>query len=137
MLCGCSSLSHRPVFNPKTCLQEATANSTGDPVISGPRNEKNVVADMQPAYCNGQMLFMLLNKKEERVVPPEKCLFQVTVEYTGEVISAKVVESDIDATEFLRKIKDMIMDTDFSPWPRHDDDAEFIYPMTFTSWWQD
>ena len=62
--------------------------------------------------------------------------FQKTVEYTGEVKSAKVVQSDIDATDFLRKIKDMIMATDFSPWARHDDDAQFIYPMTFTRWWE-
>jgi len=136
MLSGCGNLNDRPVFNPKTCLQEVPQTVPGVRVISGPRNEKNIVADMQPAYCNGQMLFMLLNKKEERVLPGE-VLFQVTVEYTGEVISAKVVETNIDATEFLRKIKDMIMDTDFSPWPRHDDDAQFIYPMTFTNWWEE
>lgn len=137
MLCGCVSHSDRPVFNPKTCLQEVPQTVPGIRIISGPRTEKNIVAGMQSAYCNGQMLFMLLNKKEGRIIPPGEVLFQVTVEYTGEVISAEVVESSIDATDFLRKIKDMIMATDFSPWARHDDDAQFIYPMTFTSWWEE
>ena len=34
------------------------------------------------------------------------------------------------------KVSDMIMDSDFTPWVRHDDDAEFIYPMAFTRWWE-
>lgn len=135
MLCGCSSHSQSPVFNPKTCLQEIPQTVPGVRIINGPRTEKNIVAGMQPAYCNGQMLFMLLNEKEEQITPPGEVLFQVTVEYTGEVISAEVVESNIDATDFLKKIENMIMDTDFSPWARHDDDAQFIYPMTFTNWW--
>jgi hypothetical protein len=137
MLCGCSSHSDSPVFNPKTCLQEVPQTVPGVRIISGPRTEKNIAAGMQSAYCNGQMLFMLLNEKEEQVIPPGEVLFQVTVEYTGEVISAEVVETSIDRTEFLRKIKDMIMDTDFSPWPRHDDDVQFIYPITFTRWWKE
>ena len=136
MLSGYGNLNDRPVFNPKTCLQEAPQTVPGVRIISGPRTEKNIVAGMQSAYCNGQMLFMLLNEKEGKITPPGEVLFQVTVEYTGEVKSAEVVQSDIDATDFLRKLKDMIMATDFSPWARHDDDAQFIYPMTFTSWWE-
>jgi hypothetical protein len=137
MLCGCGSHSQSPVFNPKTCLQEVPQTVPGVRIIRGPRTLKNIVAGMQSAYCNGQMLFMLLNEKEGKITPPGEVLFQVTVEYTGEVKSAEVVQSDIDATDFLRKIKDMIMATDFSPWARHDDDAQFIYPMTFTRWWQE
>lgn len=133
---GCSSHGEREMFNPKTCLQEVPQTVPGVRIISGPRGEKNVVADMQSAYCNAQMLFMLMNKKGQRVAPGE-VLFQVTVEYTGEVMSVEVVESNIDSADFLRKITDMIRGTDFSPWERHDDDALFIYPMSFTNWWKE
>lgn len=133
---GCGSLGDRAVYNPKTCSQEVPKTVPGVQVISGPRGEQNVVADMQSAYCNAQMLFMLMNKKGQPV-PPGQVIFQVTVEYTGEVVGVKVAQSTIDSAEFLWKITDMIRHTDFSPWVRHDDDAVFVYPMTFTNWWEE
>lgn len=133
---GCGSLSDRAVFNPKTCPQEVPKTVPGVRVISGPRGEQNIIADMQSSYCNAQMLFMLMNKKGPEIAPGQ-VIFQVTVEYTGEAIAVEVVQSTIDSAEYLWKVTDMIRGTDFSPWARHDDDAVFVYPMTFTNWWKE
>lgn len=135
MLCGCSSHSDSPVFNPKTCLQEVPQTVPGVRIISGPRPEKNIIANMQPAYCNGQVLLKLMNESG-KTVSTGTVWYKVTAEYNGEVISAEVIKSEIQSPEFLRNVSDMITDLDFTPWQRHDQDAEFIFPMTFSRWWE-
>ena len=132
---GCTAVDKTPVFTPRTCLSEAPGNPDGIEVLSGPRTRLNLAVDMHPIYCNGQVLLKFMNE-EGMQVAPGTVWFKVSVEYTGEVVSAQVVKSDIDSKEFLRKISDMIADSDFTPWQRHDEDTEFIYPMTFTRWWK-
>lgn len=131
---GCSTLDNTPLFDPKTCLQEKPQQVDGLKIMSGPRSKQSVVADMQFPYCNGQVLYKIANDKGQQVTSG-RAVFKVTVEYTGEVIAAEVVESSGVGKDFLQKISDMIIDTDFSPWQRDDEDAQFFYPMTFTAWW--
>lgn len=131
---GCSGLDNTPAFNPKTCLQENPQEVHGLQIIRGPRSKQSVIVDMQSPYCNGQVLFKMVNTSGHQV-SSGRAVFKVTVEYTGEVIAAEVVESSGMDESFLQKISDIIMDTDFSPWQRDDEDSEFLYPMTFTTWW--
>lgn len=133
-LSACSYIAGPPEFNPKTCLHEEPRRVKGIEILQGPRTEQSVTADMQSAYCNGQVLLKLMNEAGEQV-NPGTIWFKVTAEYTGEVITTEVIKSDIESKVFLRKVSDMIMDSDFTPWQRHDRDTEFIYPMTFDSWW--
>jgi len=133
-LSACSFVSGPPEFNPKTCLDEAPRKESGLHIIQGPRTEQSITADMQTAYCNGQVLLKLLNEQGKQV-HGGTVWFKIIVEYTGEVYSAEVVQSDIQSSEFLHKVSDMILSSDFTPWQRHDQDAEFIYPMTFERWW--
>lgn len=135
MLKGCTPFIAAPEFNPKTCLKEAPSKVDGLQILHGPRTIPSIAADMQTAYCNGQVLLKLMNENGKRV-NTGTVWFKVTCEYTGEVISTEVVKSEIQSPEFLRKVSDMIMDSDFTPWQRHDQDAEFIYPMTFSRWWK-
>lgn len=132
---GCSSLETPPQFDPKTCLEEPPTPVEGMQVIHGPRTPQSVLADMRFVSCNGQVLFKQLNERGEPLVPGE-VVFRVQVEYTGEVIAAEVIESTIVSRKFERRLSDMIMDTDFSPWQRHDEDAVFVYPMRFSRWWE-
>lgn len=49
-----------------------------------------------------------------------RVIFDMKVEYTGEVISVKVIETTLTSSEFLGKVSDFIMDTDFVGWARDD-----------------
>ena len=66
-LSGCSFIAGPPEFNPKTCLDEAPRTVSGLQIISGPRTEQSITADMQTAYCNGQVLLKLLNEQGKQV----------------------------------------------------------------------
>lgn len=131
---GCSTLDNNPSFDPKTCLKDKPQQVDGLKIISGQRSKQSVVVDMQFPYCNGQVLFKVVHDKGQQIAPG-RAVFKVTVEYTGEVIAVEMTESTIVDKAFLQNIADMIMDTDFSPWQRDDEDAQFLYPMTFTAWW--
>lgn len=122
-------------FNPKTCLEQVPDSVDGLEIIQGPRTKQNIAADMHPAFCNGQVLLKLMNDGG-KPVQAGTVWFKVSVEYTGEVSSVEIVKSEIESRDFLKKVSDMIMDSDFTPWQRHDEDAGFIYPMTFTYWWK-
>jgi hypothetical protein len=125
-----------PAFDPKNCLNQVPKSVDGLDIIQGPRTEQNIAADMHVAYCNGQVLLKQMNAAGKEI-NSGTVRFRVTVEYTGEVMSVEVVDSEIDSDEFLKKVSDMIMDSDFTPWHRHDEDTEFIYPMTFNRWWEE
>jgi hypothetical protein len=133
-LTACTTVNKPADFDPRTCLDHPPTHVEGLKILKGSRTGQNIAADMHPVFCNGQVLLKNMN---EAGTPIEAgtVRFQVLVEYTGEVIGAKVIESDIQSDSFLRKITDMIMDSDFAPWTREDEDTEFIYPMTFTRWW--
>ena len=135
LLGGCASITNTPEFNPKTCMKEVPRKAPGLKIIQGSRTEQNIAADMHPAYCNGQVLLKRMND-EGGPVNAGGVWFKVAVEYTGEVMGVDIVKSEIDSREFLKKVSDMILDSDFTPWQRDDDDdSVFIYPMTFTRWW--
>ncbi len=134
MLGGCAASGKTPVFNPKTCLQQASVTADKVEIIKGARTKLNVASDMHPVYCNGQVLLKLMTEKGKSV-NPGTVWFHVSVEYTGEVVSARIANSEIHSKEFLKQVSDMIMDLDFTPWQRQDNDTEFIYPMTFYRWW--
>ena len=69
---------------------------------------------------------------EGDTLKPGSVVFRVVVEYTGEVYAADVHESTIESENFLRKVCDFIMDTDFVYWGGTDDtDTVFLYPVTF------
>lgn len=135
-LSGCATDSKNPAFDPKTCLEQVPESVPDLQILQGPRSEQSIILDMQTSYCNGQVLLKLMHEKGHQM-KPGNVTFKVVVEYTGEVISAKVIESEIRSKEFLGKVSDMIMDSDFAPWQRHDEDTEFIFPMTFNVWWQE
>ena len=124
-----------PRFNPKPCLEEIPKTVDGLEIIQGPRTEQNIAADMHPAYCNAQVVLKLMNE-EGKPLQDGTVWFKVAVEYTGEVSSVEIIKSEINSREFLKRVSDMIMDSDFTPWRRHDEDVVFIYPMTFTYWWK-
>ena len=130
--CSAGSLPHR--FNPKTCLDEAPRCPAALQVVKGPRTPESIALNMHPIYCNGQVLLKLMNEAGE-AVHPGTVTFRVRVEYTGEVYAVSVVASEVQSEEFLRRVSAMILETDFTPWQRHDEDTEFIFPMTFTKWW--
>jgi hypothetical protein len=132
---ACTPLEQPHRFDPRTCLTESPQEVEGLEILHGQRTAASIAADMQDAYCNGQVLLKLMNENNEPV-SDGTVWFKVVVEYTGEVISVITVKSDISSKKFLRKVSDMINDTDFSPWLRDDQDVEFIFPMTFTRWWE-
>jgi len=132
---ACKTTERAPGFDPRTCMEQVPSKAAGLRITQGPRTERDIAADMHPAYCNGQVLLKRMNDAG-RPVCAGTVWFKVAVEYTGEVSSVNIVKSEIGSNEFLKKMADMIMDSDFTPWVRHDEDAEFIYPMVFTRWWQ-
>lgn len=134
-LSGCSAMVDQPGFNPKTCMERSLPGVPGLHILRGERTERNIIADMQAAYCNGQVLLKLMHAEGEPV-KAGTVVFRIVVEYNGEVISARVVESDIESEKFVRRLSDIIMDLDFTPWQRHDEDTEFTYPLTFDFWWK-
>ncbi|WDP89517.1 MAG: hypothetical protein HUN04_07190 [Desulfobacter sp.] len=89
---------------------------------------------MHSAFCNGQVLLKQMNEKGTPVYGGT-VWFMVGVEYTGEVTSARVQKSEINSDKFVQRVREMIMDSDFIPWQRNDEDTIFIYPMTFFRWW--
>nr|WP_320113826.1 hypothetical protein [uncultured Desulfuromonas sp.] len=133
-LTACSSGSLSSKFNPKTCLEESPRHPAGLQILQGPRTPQSIALDMHPIYCNGQVLMKLMNEAGEKV-SAGTVTFRVRVEYTGEVYDVRVITSDIQSEEFLRRVRAMILQADFTPWQRHDEDTEFIYPMTFSHWW--
>lgn len=132
---GCAAIAPSHKFDPGTCLNETPQRVEGLEILSGQRTAGSITHDMQEAYCNGQVLLKLMNENG-KAVTGGTAWFKVVVEYTGEVNSAKVIKSEIQSGEFLKEVSDMIMDTDFSPWVRNGQDSEFIFPMTFTRWWE-
>lgn len=133
-LTACSAGSLSGGFNPKTCLDETPRQPAGLYILNGARTPENICLNMHPIYCNGQVLMKLMNEAGNQVAAGT-VTFRVRVEYTGEVYSARVITSEIHSEEFLRRVSAMILEADFTPWQRDDDDSEFIYLMTFSHWW--
>lgn len=132
---ACSPVSVHKPFNPRTCMDESPNYENKIQLLQGERTHQNIAQDMHPAWCHGQVLLRQMYERGHAVTEGT-ILMKVTVEYTGEVISVRILESDIPSSEFRQKISDMVMDSDFIPWKRSDQDTVFIYPMTFDFWWE-
>lgn len=132
---GCTSLEKKPVFNPKTCLKEKPVVPGGIIILNGSRTKINIAHNMQPIYCHGQVLFKNMNVIGQQV-NEGTVWFKIIAEYNGEVITAKIIKSEIKSKQFKKKVLNIILNTDFSSWKLQDEDAEFIYPLTFKKWWK-
>jgi hypothetical protein len=132
LMAACSSIIQKPAFDPKRCIETIPARVKGLQILSGPRSEKNIIRDMVPVVCNGHMLFKRMNT-EGNQVNAGRVVFKVLVEYTGEVNRVKVEETTIKSDMFLKRLSNIIMDTDFTFWGKDSNDTEFLYPIHFGS----
>ena len=130
LLAACALQPQPAAFDPKRCMETVPAHVGGLQILAGPRSAQNIIRDMVPAICNGQVLFREL-QTEEPDLAPGTVHFMVVVEYTGEVIAVSIKETTIGSRAFLREIGDFIMDSDFTPWVRSEEDSVFIYPARF------
>ena len=129
-LAACSPRSHPPAFDPKTCLKTIPRHVDGLQVLAGPRSAPNIIQDMVPAICNGQVLFRKM-QIEDGTLESGTVIFRVVVEYTGEVKNVSVRETTIASASFIARVSAMIANTDFAFWAREDTDTVFIYPIRF------
>lgn len=126
----CQTLVWAKSFSHRECLDTIPKKVLGLKVLTGPRTEKSLIQDMVPVVCYCRVVLEKLKSTGEKV-PSGKVIFRIAVEYTGEVYRAEIVETSIQSQQFLRKISDIIMDTDFVNWVRNDTDTVFLYPMSF------
>ena len=85
---------------------------------------------MVPVICRGHLLFEHMNA-DGKEINPGSVTFRVVAEYTGEVSQVTVEETTIQSEEFLRRVSDLIRDTDFVFWGSDRTDTVFFYPMKF------
>ena len=129
-LTACATQSHAPAFDPQTCLETIPHRVDGLQILAGPRSAQNVIRDMVPAICNGQVLFRKM-QIEDDLLKSGTVVFRVVVEYTGEVKNVSVKETTIASAPFIAQVSAMIENTDFAFWARDDTDTVFIYPVRF------
>ena len=127
---ACTPRPTTTAFNPRTCLDIIPEHVDGLQILVGPRSTQNIIRDMVPPVCSAQALYRSLRSRDPELGPGQ-VTFRVTAEYTGEVVAVSVVETTIASDVFLRELRDFIMDSDFTPWARSDDDSVFIYPVRF------
>ena len=132
LLFSACTLSHTTAFDPKTCLETIPHRVDGLEILAGPRTEPNIIRDMRPAICHGQALFNNMQPRDPDL-SPGTVRFRVVVEYTGEVSDVTIMDNTITSEAFLRKVRNFIMDTDFTGWARSDEDSVFVYPARFGS----
>lgn len=125
---GCS----KPHFDSKECLETLPQHVLGLQVLAGPRTAQSIIRDMRPAVCNAQVLFNRMRAAGDDLAAGQ-VEFRVTVEYTGEVTAVNVLSSTIASDQFVRKVTDFIMASDFVNWTRHEEDALFVYPLRVRS----
>jgi hypothetical protein len=130
--CACSPGHRTADFDPRTCLDIIPRKVDGLQILAGPRPEANIIHDMVPAICNGQALFQQMQAQESGL-NAGTVRFKVVVEYTGEVNAVSIEETTLTSRAFLQTVSDFIMDSDFTPWARSDEDSVFIYPARFGS----
>jgi hypothetical protein len=119
-------------FDPQTCLDIIPREVKGLQILAGPRTEANIIRDMVPAICNGHALFRQMQAREPGL-KAGTASFKVVVEYTGEVNAVSIEETTLTSRAFLQSFSDFIMDSDFTPWARSDEDSVFVYPARFGS----
>ena len=130
LMAACAAQPQTAAFDPKRCMETVPAHVAGLQILAGPRSAQNIILDMVPAICNGQVLFRKMRDSGAQLTPGT-VRFKVIVEYNGEVIAASVEETTITSQAFLREVSDFIMDSDFTPWARSEEDCVFVYPVRF------
>jgi hypothetical protein len=126
------SMSPGP-FDYQECLGDPPEHVEGLQILSGPRTEKGIIRDMTPPLCGGHALFEQMKGSEEEIAGGS-VVFRVVVEYVGEVNRVTIEETTIQSEEFLRKVREAILNTDFVYWRDQTDyDSEFLYPVRFGS----
>ncbi|MBD3239816.1 MAG: TonB family protein [Chitinivibrionales bacterium] len=96
--------------------------------VSGPRAERTVIVDLVPIIC----LVQDLHERHVRIDPSlakGKLVARITVESTGEVAEVTIVESSFDNEAFLRKVTDVIKDSDFVFRGPSGQDTEIVVPI--------
>lgn len=127
----CTPLKQARPYDHQACLDTIPDEIKGLEILSGPRSKKSIIQDMVPVACYGHVWIEKMKAGGEDINVGE-VVFRVAVEYTGEVYQVEVVDCTIQSERFIRKLSDLIMDTDFAGWQRDDAaDTVFIYPMSF------
>lgn len=129
LLCACAPERTKP-FDPAMCMQTVPPHVNGLEIIQGPRTGRSIIRDMVPVVCNSRVLFARMQSRDP-LLQPGKAIFNVTVEYTGEVQRVTMVQTTLQSPVFIQKVSDMIMNTDFVGWARDDADSVFVYPFRF------
>lgn len=130
LVSSCTVESRPRPFNPKTCFEKIPDRVEGLEILSGDRTSESIIRDMVPSICHGHALFHHMRKRGEEVAPGT-VLLRVRVEYTGEVMGVSVEESTIESEPFLRRLRDFVMDSDFTVWARGKEETVFKYPAAF------
>jgi hypothetical protein len=130
LLTSCAAKTQQPAFDPKTCFDIIPDRVKGLKIIQGTRTNKSIIRDMVQPMCYGHVLFNRMKTNGETINAGD-VVFKVYVEYTGEVYRVTVENTTIQSEEFVRRVSDYIIDTDFVPWVRHDTDTVFLYPAKF------
>ena len=101
-------------------------------ILAGPRSDTAISSGIWSRRSAARSaLYRSLQFRDPELGPGHGGTFRVTVEYTGEVVAVSVVETTIASDVFRRELRDFIMDSDFTPWARSDEDSVFIYPVRF------
>lgn len=127
---GQSSLEPDPPFSFKTCMESVPSTVNGLKIMEGSRSESSIIVDMVPITCRARALYERMRSVNDGLVPGHITI-RVVVEYTGEVISVDVEQTDMTSRKFNNKIIEMIANSDFVSWPRDDTDTEFVYDISF------
>lgn len=127
---ACAGPSTSKPFDHQTCLDTIPDKVKGLTILEGPRTKTSLIRDMVPAVCYSRVLAGK-HKTDGKSPPKGEVSYRIQVEYTGEVMRVDVVETTIQSQQFVRRVADIIMDTDFIGWIRHDIDTVFIYPLSF------
>lgn len=130
LISACASPSKQVPFNIVQCMDTIPKKVRGLNILSGPRTEQSIIRDMVPAVCYGHVLYHNMKNSGEEI-NAGSIIVRITVEYTGEVYKALVEESTIKSKQFVQKVSDQIMDTDFVGWAKDESDTEFFYTLTF------
>ena len=100
--------------------------------INGPRTKTSIIEDMAPILCAIQFQYINDAKQSAKTHGNDTVPVKVLVEYTGEVAHVTILENSFGDNDFIRRIEDIIMNSDFTFWGHDQQDTEFIYPIPVT-----
>ncbi|MFH2067522.1 MAG: hypothetical protein ABIK15_20135 [Pseudomonadota bacterium] len=130
LMTACAASPSPKAIHSKNCLDIIPENVPGLKIESGPRTKAGIIRDMVSPICNGYALFNNMQSKDKSI-RSGTVIFRVEVEYTGEVVSVRIENSEITSMEFLEKASKLIHNTDFVFWIKDDVNTVFLYPVHF------